>query len=240
MQRNNNKDWRTEGSYCWCKKSCKTAAKLGSWFHWFLYIRVGSLDFWTINSNKIIFNLINATLRPIAKSLVFVSFAGPTCFFLLKEMKPGGAITCHVSAGIDAVIMPVVSRNTIKRGNKRVVKLGDKEIVLNDPRLGMTLKIHCQHISCRKMVKFKCFREVWWQNLGMRFCINFQVFFVNYFDVGSHCQSCCDSRIGSVTLPLTFVVYTVIVFFCEEISWEPKGTSPVPPPPRKKALLRDY
>lgn len=36
-------------------------------------------------------------------------------------------------SGIDAVIMPVVSRNTIKRGNKRVVKLGDKEIVLNDP-----------------------------------------------------------------------------------------------------------
>ena len=35
-------------------------------------------------------------------------------------------------AGIDAVIMPVVSRNTIKRGNKRFVKLGDKEIVLND------------------------------------------------------------------------------------------------------------
>jgi hypothetical protein len=35
--------------------------------------------------------------------------------------------------GIDAVIMPVVSRNTIKRGNKRVVKLGDKEIVLNAP-----------------------------------------------------------------------------------------------------------
>ena len=50
-------------------------------------------------------------------------------------MKPGGAITCHVSPGIDAVIMPVVSRNTIKRGNKRVVKLGDKEIVLNAPRL---------------------------------------------------------------------------------------------------------
>ena len=38
-----------------------------------------------------------------------------------------------IPPGIDAVIMPVVSRNTIKRGNKRVVKLGDKEIVLNAP-----------------------------------------------------------------------------------------------------------
>merc|ERR1712187_482130 len=32
---------------------------------------------------------------------------------------------------IDAVLMPVVSRNTIKRGNKRLVKIGDKEIVLH-------------------------------------------------------------------------------------------------------------
>ena len=50
-----------------------------------------------------------------------------------------------MSPGIDAVIMPVVSRNTIKRGNKRVVKLGDKEIVLNAPRLhsGDDLEIYC-------------------------------------------------------------------------------------------------
>ena len=34
------------------------------------------------------------------------------------------------------MIMPVVSRNTIKRGNKRFVKLGDKEIVLNDAGRG--------------------------------------------------------------------------------------------------------
>jgi len=32
---------------------------------------------------------------------------------------------------IDAVLQPVVSRNTIKRGNKRLVKLGDKEITLH-------------------------------------------------------------------------------------------------------------
>merc|ERR1719261_1978447 len=32
---------------------------------------------------------------------------------------------------IDAVLAPVVSRTTIKRGNKKVVKLGDKEIVLS-------------------------------------------------------------------------------------------------------------
>merc|ERR1719473_448041 len=32
---------------------------------------------------------------------------------------------------VDAVLAPVISRTTIKRGNKRVIKLGDKEIVLS-------------------------------------------------------------------------------------------------------------
>lgn len=52
--------------------------------------------------------------------------------FTWDTMGPWGYPSSYKS-GIDAVIMPVVSRNTIKRGNKRVVKLGDKEIVLNDP-----------------------------------------------------------------------------------------------------------
>ena len=52
----------------------------------------------------------------------------------LLEMPRSIIFPCgHLIPGIDAVIMPVVSRNTIKRGNKRVVKLGDKEIVLNAP-----------------------------------------------------------------------------------------------------------
>merc|ERR1712187_808117 len=37
----------------------------------------------------------------------------------------------NMGEAIDAVLMPVVSRNTIKRGNKKLVKLGDKEIVLH-------------------------------------------------------------------------------------------------------------
>eukprot|EP00913_Durusdinium_trenchii_P009864 g9260.t1 len=48
----------------------------------------------------------------------------------LDQGKP--VLIENMGEGIDAVIMPVVSRNTIKRGNKRFVKLGDKEIVLND------------------------------------------------------------------------------------------------------------
>ena len=30
------------------------------------------------------------------------------------------------------------------------------------------------------------------------------------------------------------------VFVGNKISWEPKGTPPMPPPPGNKALLRDY
>merc|ERR1719185_8092 len=42
--------------------------------------------------------------------------------------------------------MPVVSRNTIKRGNKRVVKLGDKEIAVNAKfRLFMQTKLSNPH-----------------------------------------------------------------------------------------------
>merc|ERR1711972_1191227 len=47
---------------------------------------------------------------------------------------------------VEAVIMPVVSRNTIKRGNSKVVKLGDKEIVLsNNFRLFMQTKLSNPH-----------------------------------------------------------------------------------------------
>lgn len=47
---------------------------------------------------------------------------------------------------IEAVIMPVVSRNTIKRGNKKVVKLGDKEIILKDSfKLYMQTKLSNPH-----------------------------------------------------------------------------------------------
>ncbi|CAK0791281.1 unnamed protein product [Prorocentrum cordatum] len=47
---------------------------------------------------------------------------------------------------IDAVLMPIVSRNTIKRGNKKVVKLGDKEIILKDQfKLFMQTKLSNPH-----------------------------------------------------------------------------------------------
>jgi len=52
----------------------------------------------------------------------------------------------NMGEGVDAVLQPVVSRNTIKRGNKRVVKLGDKEIVLKDSfKLFMQTKLSNPH-----------------------------------------------------------------------------------------------
>merc|ERR1712193_311349 len=48
--------------------------------------------------------------------------------------------------GVDAVLGPVVSRNTFKRGNKRVLKLGDKEITLHkDFKLFMQTKLSNPH-----------------------------------------------------------------------------------------------
>merc|ERR1719214_542580 len=48
--------------------------------------------------------------------------------------------------GVDAVLGPVIARNTIKRGNKQVVKLGDKEIVLSPNfRLFMQTKLSNPH-----------------------------------------------------------------------------------------------
>merc|ERR1719401_1546895 len=47
---------------------------------------------------------------------------------------------------IDAVLSPIVSRNTIKRGNKRLVKLGDKELVLSPNfKLFMQTKLSNPH-----------------------------------------------------------------------------------------------
>merc|ERR1719401_2289081 len=47
---------------------------------------------------------------------------------------------------IDAVLSPIVSRNTIKRGNKRLVKLGDKELVLSPNfRLFLQTKLSNPH-----------------------------------------------------------------------------------------------
>eukprot|EP00930_Biecheleria_cincta_P100463 TRINITY_DN920_c0_g1_i2.p1 TRINITY_DN920_c0_g1~~TRINITY_DN920_c0_g1_i2.p1 ORF type:complete len:4610 (-),score=1017.36 TRINITY_DN920_c0_g1_i2:106-13935(-) len=52
----------------------------------------------------------------------------------------------NMGESIEAVIMPVVSRNTIKRGNKRVFKLGDKEITLNNAfKLFMQTKLSNPH-----------------------------------------------------------------------------------------------
>eukprot|EP00450_Noctiluca_scintillans_P034952 CAMPEP_0194539386 /NCGR_PEP_ID=MMETSP0253-20130528/79326_1 /TAXON_ID=2966 /ORGANISM="Noctiluca scintillans" /LENGTH=668 /DNA_ID=CAMNT_0039385663 /DNA_START=1 /DNA_END=2003 /DNA_ORIENTATION=- len=52
----------------------------------------------------------------------------------------------NMAENIDAVLMPVVSRNTIKRGNKRVLKLGEKEIVLNPNfRMFMQTKLSNPH-----------------------------------------------------------------------------------------------
>merc|ERR1719473_333436 len=47
---------------------------------------------------------------------------------------------------VDAVLAPVISRTTIKRGNKRVIKLGDKEIVLSPQfKLFMQTKLSNPH-----------------------------------------------------------------------------------------------
>jgi dynein heavy chain len=52
----------------------------------------------------------------------------------------------NMGVNIDAVLQPVVSRNTIKRGNKKVVKLGDKEIILRDKfKLFMQTKLSNPH-----------------------------------------------------------------------------------------------
>merc|ERR1711881_803264 len=52
----------------------------------------------------------------------------------------------NMAEKIDAALSPVISRTTIKRGNKRVVKLGDKEIVLSPAfRLFMQTKLSNPH-----------------------------------------------------------------------------------------------
>merc|ERR1711904_653758 len=52
----------------------------------------------------------------------------------------------NMSEGVDAVLAPVISRNTIKRGNKRVLKLGDKEINLHSNfKLFMQTKLSNPH-----------------------------------------------------------------------------------------------
>merc|ERR1719388_536830 len=48
--------------------------------------------------------------------------------------------------GVDAVLGPVVSRNTFKRGNKRVLKLGDKELTFSaNFKLFMQTKLSNPH-----------------------------------------------------------------------------------------------
>merc|ERR1712072_1365263 len=52
----------------------------------------------------------------------------------------------NMAEKIEAVLSPVISRTTIKRGNKKVVKLGDKEIVLNPNfKLFMQTKLSNPH-----------------------------------------------------------------------------------------------
>jgi len=52
----------------------------------------------------------------------------------------------NMGESIDAVLMPVIARNTMKRGGKRVLKLGDKEIRYNDKfRLFMQTKLSNPH-----------------------------------------------------------------------------------------------
>merc|ERR1740138_1861806 len=47
---------------------------------------------------------------------------------------------------VDAVLQPIISRNTIKRGNKKVVKLGDKEIIFREKfKLFMQTKLSNPH-----------------------------------------------------------------------------------------------
>lgn len=62
----------------------------------------------------------------------------------LDQGKP--VLIENMGETIDAVLSPVVSRNTIKRGNSRVVKLGDKEIKLHaNFRLFMQTKLSNPH-----------------------------------------------------------------------------------------------
>jgi dynein heavy chain len=52
----------------------------------------------------------------------------------------------NMAEKIDAVLQPVISRTTIKRGNKKVVKLGDKELVLSPTfKLFMQTKLSNPH-----------------------------------------------------------------------------------------------
>merc|ERR1719355_378145 len=52
----------------------------------------------------------------------------------------------NMSETIEAVVMPVVSRNTIKRGKNRLIKLGDKEINFNPNfKLFMQTKLSNPH-----------------------------------------------------------------------------------------------
>lgn len=52
----------------------------------------------------------------------------------------------NMGESIDAVLAPVISRNTVKRGNKKLVKLGDKEIVLHASfRLFLQTKLSNPH-----------------------------------------------------------------------------------------------
>merc|ERR1719487_279119 len=52
----------------------------------------------------------------------------------------------NMGEGVDAVLQPVIARNTIKRGNKRVLKLGDKEITFNPNfKLFMQTKLSNPH-----------------------------------------------------------------------------------------------
>lgn len=156
----------------------------------------------------------------------------PVLFWKKNTWKPWEntqQLVMFLSPGIDAVIMPVVSRNTIKRGNKRVVKLGDKEIVLNDPRLVGKYSWAWPEKSIGKTHFFLCWTwwisnalgNVWWQNWGKHdFVSIFSCFFAfNYHQFDGrklHCQSCFDSLIGSMTLPLTCVVYTGLFFFVKK------------------------
>merc|ERR1711959_159168 len=52
----------------------------------------------------------------------------------------------NMGEGVDAVLQPVIARNTIKRGMKRVIKLGDKELAFNSNfRLFMQTKLSNPH-----------------------------------------------------------------------------------------------
>jgi len=52
----------------------------------------------------------------------------------------------NIAESIDAVLAPIVSRTTIKRGNKKLVKLGDKELILSPNfRLFLQTKLSNPH-----------------------------------------------------------------------------------------------